>query len=63
MHRLVALSDPGAAVGVAVGLVNAGKCGEAVALLDLMLQRHGANVGAFAARGTARALLGELPGE
>jgi len=60
MHRLVALSDPGAAIGVAVGLVNSGKCGEAVALLDLIQKHHGTNAAVHAARGTAKALLGEL---
>ena len=62
MHRLLAISQPNAAVGVAVELVNSGKCAEAIAVLDLLEERHGANVGAYAARGTARALLGDLTG-
>ena len=62
MHRLVALSDPSAAIGVAVGLINDGKCAEAVAMLDLMAERHGASVAVLASRGTARALLGDLEG-
>jgi hypothetical protein len=61
MHRLLALSDANAAVGVAVGLINGGALAEAAALLDLVLDRHAANAGALAARGTARALAGELP--
>ncbi len=52
-----------AAVGLAVTQVNAGKCREAVELLDLILAAHPSNVGAYAARGTARALLGRLQGE
>ena len=43
-------------------MVNSGQCKEAVALLDLLLGHHPGNVGALAARGTARALLGALQG-
>lgn len=63
MHRLLAVSDPNAAVAVAVGLVNSGKCKEATAMLDTVLHRHPGNVSALAARGTGRALLGDLKGE
>jgi tetratricopeptide (TPR) repeat protein len=63
MHRLLALSDPAGAVNVAIELVNNGKNVEAVALLDLLMERHGSkNLGALAARGTARALLRDLDG-
>ncbi len=61
MHRLLALSNANAAVGIAVGLINSGALAEAAALLDLVLDRHSANAGALAARGTARALAGALP--
>ena len=51
-----------AGLALAVQLVNDGSCREAASLLDLLLYHHPGNVGAFAARGTARALLGELSG-
>jgi hypothetical protein len=47
---------------MAVSQVNAGQCREAVDLLDVLITHHPTNVGAFAARGTARALLGRLAG-
>jgi hypothetical protein len=67
MHRLLAASNPSAAVGVAVRMVNEGKCREAEAMLDLLLMNSragedGGLVGAYATRGTARALLGKLRG-
>ena len=49
-------------MGLVVGLVNAGKCREAIALADLLLHHHPGNAGGFAARGTARALLHQLQG-
>lgn len=47
---------------MAVTHVNAGRCREALELLDLLISQHPSNVGAYAARGTARALLGQLAG-
>lgn len=43
-------------------MVNSGQCREAIALLDLLLTNHPGNMGALAARGTAKALLGQLQG-
>lgn len=50
-------------MGLAVNHVNAGRCREAVELLDVIIAKNPTNVGAFAARGTARALMGLLAGE
>ncbi|KAL4437434.1 hypothetical protein ABPG75_004573 [Micractinium tetrahymenae] len=60
LHQLVARSDANQGVSLAVQMVNTGSCKEAVALLDMLLAHHPGNVGAYAARGTAKALLGQL---
>ncbi|KAI7837042.1 hypothetical protein COHA_009119 [Chlorella ohadii] len=52
--------DANQGVGLAVQMVNTGQCKEAITLLDLLLQHHPGNVGAFAARGTAKALMHRL---
>ncbi|EFN60188.1 hypothetical protein CHLNCDRAFT_133703 [Chlorella variabilis] len=62
LHKLIARADAAQGLALAVQLVNDGSCREAASLLDLLLYHHPGNVGAFAARGTARALLGELSG-
>lgn len=62
MHRLVTMTDPASAINVAVNLVNNGQNAEAIAMLDLLIERHGRGVAPLAARGTARALQGDLTG-
>lgn len=55
--------DPSAAVGMAIGHINAGQIDAALRLLDSAI--NGAqepNMGALIARGTARALKRELKG-
>lgn len=61
-HPNTTIFSTPAAVGMAIGHVNQGKCREALDLLDLLISSHPTNVGALAARGTARALLGRLQG-
>ncbi len=62
MNRLLAMTDPTSAVHIAVGLVNDGENAEAIAMLDLLINTHGASVAPLATRGTARALVGDLTG-
>ena len=62
MHRLVAMTDPASALHVAVTLVNNNQHDEAIAMLDLLIERNGPAVAPLAARGTARALSGDLVG-
>lgn len=61
LARLAANTDPNTAVSLAISQVNEGKCAEAVGLLDYLIIHHSSNVGAYAARGTALALLGHIP--
>ena len=61
MQRLTAITDPKSAVAIAVDMVNCGQHGDAAALMDIVLEKHGReNVAALATRGTALALLGRL---
>ena len=64
--RAGVLSDPSAAIGLAVTQINAGKLDEADQLLTGIIDdtdKATPNLGAHVARGTSRALRRELPGE
>ncbi|GAB4814575.1 hypothetical protein N2152v2_001621 [Parachlorella kessleri] len=60
LARLLVNTDPNTAVSMAINMVNSGECRKAVDLLDVLLKNHPDNVGALAARGTAKALLARL---
>ncbi|GMH35900.1 hypothetical protein BSKO_03768 [Bryopsis sp. KO-2023] len=57
---LVKIMQPQEAVGVAVEKVNAGKCEEAEEILNEVILKHPSELGAWVARGTARALMRKL---
>lgn len=64
LAHLAALTEPNAAVGIAVNQINAGRVDDALAILERVITGAGdaPNGPAHLARGTARAMQGQLEG-
>lgn len=64
LAHVAALTEPTAAVGIAVNQINAGRVDDALAILERVIAGAGAapNGPAHLARGTARAMQGQLDG-